>query len=256
MGDRWRLIPVLDAPGGVQMAIDRWLFEQQAHGAIPPTLRFYTWSEPTISLGFHQRRYPAAWDALQWGDRPVPLVRRPTGGRAVLHGGDLSYAVVSAQLGSRRDAYCHICRFLIAGWRDLGVALRFGQGRSTGLRDQANCFALATDADLVVETSGHKLIGSAQVWQRQTVLQHGSMALMPDRALHETVFGLVPPAIALPPVTQTDIISALSAAAAAQLGAEWVVEPLSDREWAAIQAWEPTLRLDASISPGSATANP
>ncbi len=256
MGDRGRLMPVLNAPGAVQMAIDRWLLAQQAQGQSPPVLRFYTWSEPTISLGFHQRRYPVAWDQLQWGDRPVPLVRRPTGGRAVLHGGDLSYAVVMADGGDRRGAYCRICRALIAGWWALGVGLRFGTGRSRGIHDQANCFALATDADLVLDTSGDKLIGSAQVWHKQTVLQHGSMVLHPDRALHQTVFGTVPPAIALPPVTPTEIITALSAAASEQWGLDWQVEPLSDREWAAIHAQEPAMAWQHSIAPGPTTVNP
>ncbi|RFP61703.1 MAG: lipoate--protein ligase family protein [Limnothrix sp. CACIAM 69d] len=250
MGDRWRLIPTLNESGAVQMAIDRWLFEQHVQAAGPPVLRFYTWSEPTISLGFHQRRYPAAWEQLQWADRPVPLVRRPTGGRAVLHGNDLTYAVIGSQFGSRRDAYCRICQFLIAGWQALGVELRFGEGRSVGLRNQANCFALATDADLVLADGGEKLIGSAQYLRGAAVLQHGSIALHPHRSLHGQIFGTEPPEPRLPPLSRSHLVATLTQAARDTFSIELEEEPLSDREWAAIRAlaqeqgWPDRLSVD------------
>jgi len=236
---RWRSIPLLNAPGVVQMAIDRWLFEQHDRGLMPPVLRFYTWSEPTISLGFHQRRYPEAWDRLTWRGTPVPLVRRPTGGRAVLHGGDLTYAVIGSELGGRREAYCRLCQFLVAGWRSLGLPLQFGQARSTELRTQANCFALATGADLVYsgdEASIDKFIGSAQYWHGSTVLQHGSMAIAPDRDLYQAVFGREPPRLPVPPLPLPQIVEALTAAAGATLNIDLETQPLSDREWADIQA--------------------
>ncbi len=244
-GTCWRAIPRLDAPGVVQMAIDRWLFEQHDRGAMPPVLRFYTWSEPTISLGFHQRRYPEAWERLRWRDRPVPLVRRPTGGRAVLHGGDLTYAVIGSGFGGRRETYCRLCQFLVAGWRSLGLPLQFGQERSTELRTQANCFALATGADLV-QSGGEKFIGSAQYWRGSTVLQHGSMAIAPDRDLYQAVFGRVLPPWPGPAQTIPQIIEALTTAAVETLDIELETQPLSDREWAEIQA-----EIPPEIDPGT-----
>ena len=67
------------------MAIDRWLLQQHRAGKMPSTLRFYTWSPAAISLGYHQRDYPSFWEQLTWKGQPLDMVRRPTGGRAVLH---------------------------------------------------------------------------------------------------------------------------------------------------------------------------
>ncbi|HEY9649888.1 MAG TPA: lipoate--protein ligase family protein, partial [Coleofasciculaceae cyanobacterium] len=78
------------------MAIDQWLLEQHRIGNHPPVVRFYTWASPTISLGYHQRRWPVFWQQLTWQGIPLDLVRRPTGGRAVLHQGDLTYMVVTS----------------------------------------------------------------------------------------------------------------------------------------------------------------
>ena len=103
------------------MAIDEWLLKQHQSGYLP-TLRFYTWSPSAISLGYHQRKYPEDWQSLTWKGEEIDLVRRPTGGRAVLHYGDLTYAVVTSGLsGSRIEAYKKICEFLIQGWQNLGV---------------------------------------------------------------------------------------------------------------------------------------
>ncbi|MGB8701903.1 MAG: lipoate--protein ligase family protein, partial [Thermosynechococcaceae cyanobacterium] len=188
MSTVWRLIPLHSGPGQVQMAIDQWLFDQCRLGLHMPVLRFYTWSPAAISLGHHQREWPAAWEDLTWQGKPFDLVRRPTGGRAVLHAGDLTYSIVLPnQSGHRRQTYEAICGFLIRGWRSLGVTLEFGTA-GRGYHRQANCFASATAADLV-GVQGEKFIGSAQLWQGQTVLQHGSMQLQTDPDLWNQVFG-------------------------------------------------------------------
>ena len=170
------------------MAVDSWLLSQHAKGLQPPCLRFYTWRSPTLSLGYHQRQFPDCWNTLQWKDRPVDLVRRPTGGRAVLHQGDLTYALITSGLtGSRRAVYQQLCQFLIQGWQRLGVTLSFGMA-GRGYIQNPNCFGTATAADLVMK-DGYKLIGSAQVYRDGCVLQHGSMRLRPDSELFEKVFG-------------------------------------------------------------------
>lgn len=188
MPETWRLIPLDEGTGAEQMAIDSWLLDQHVKGLQPPSLRFYTWRSPTLSLGYHQRQFPEFWKTLRWQGQPIDIVRRPTGGRAVLHQGDLTYALVTSGMkGSRREVYRQLCRFLIAGWRSLGVALDFG---ATGRRYLHNpsCFGTATDADLVM-SDGYKLIGSAQVYRDGCVLQHGSMRLRPDNELFEQAFG-------------------------------------------------------------------
>jgi len=169
------------------MALDRWLVEQHAAGNLPPTLRFYTWNPIALSLGYHQRQIPDHWHCLTWQGQPLALVRRPSGGRAVLHQGDLTYAlVVSGFAGTRMQVYRELCEFLVRGWRSLSVDLHFGdQGR--GYIHNPNCFGSATAADLV-RPDGTKLIGSAQLRHHIALLQHGSMRLHPDPKLFATVF--------------------------------------------------------------------
>ncbi|BAZ07109.1 lipoate--protein ligase family protein [Calothrix sp. NIES-3974] len=183
----WRLIPPLQLNGELQMAIDTWLFQQHIAGNHPPTLRFYTWSSPTISLGYHQKTYPPQWENLQWQGQKINLVRRPTGGRAVLHQGDLTYAVITSGLSSKRiEAYQQICKFLILGWQKFGIKLHYGQA-GRGYIHNPNCFGTATGADLVTE-NGYKFIGSAQLRQGQNILQHGSMRINQSFELYQQVF--------------------------------------------------------------------
>ncbi|MEB3360205.1 MAG: biotin/lipoate A/B protein ligase family protein [Synechococcales bacterium] len=233
----WRLIPLLDAPGTMQMAIDSWLLNQHQQGH-PPTLRFYTWSPPAISLGVSQRRQvPEHWRSLTWQGRSVELVQRPSGGRGVLHQGDLTYAIVTSQPGlDRTAAYAALCEFLIVGWAKLGIHLQFGQPNRAYLKSQ-NCFALSTNADLV-DDRGRKFIGSAQRLQGSCVLQHGSMLLAPNPDLFVQVFGGEPPEPLFGDRPLTDqipeIVAALTEAAALCFGAEFEVAALTPAEWAEV----------------------
>jgi lipoate---protein ligase len=233
----WRLIPLLAASGRVQMAIDRWLVEQHKLGLHPPTLRFYTWSPVAISLGYHQSKFPSHWQQITWNSQSVELVRRPTGGRAVLHQGDLTYAVVTSGFnGSRMQVYQQLCGFLISGWQSLGVELQYGvAGR--GYIHNPNCFGTATEADLVLP-DGNKLIGSAQLKRGQVILQHGSMRLAADRELFKQVFGQeVFQPIKLPPIEPIAVMEALTTAASNCFNIQLEVEPLSPMEWEAISSF-------------------
>ncbi|WOD37601.1 lipoate--protein ligase family protein [Nodosilinea sp. E11] len=241
-GTPWRLLPFLEAPGAVHMAIDTWLLDQHQHHGHPPTLRFYTWHPAAISLGVSQRnQIPEHWQHLSWQGQPVDLVQRPTGGRGVLHQGDLTYAVVTSQLAGNRDqAYQFLCQFLIKGWAELGVSLKFGQPGRDYSRSP-NCFALATSADLV-DAHDHKVIGSAQRRRGAYLLQHGSIALHPDPTLWQQVFQTP----ALPPsqaqiamqstLTLDQVIASLTQAASDCFGAQLVTQPLTELEWADIDA--------------------
>jgi lipoate-protein ligase A len=237
----WRLIPLLDAPGAVQMAIDWWLLQHQRYGH-PPTLRFYTWNPPAISLGVSQHRhFPDHWHNLRWQGQPIDLVRRPSGGRGVLHQGDLTYAVVTSHLPGNLDrVYRTICQFLITGWQTLGVDLQFGQPDRQYVRSQ-NCFGLATNADLI-DTHGNKFIGSAQRKQGSYVLQHGTMVLDPDFDLFQRVFQTPPPPpISLQEGRLTDlspptIITALTQAAQHCFNCNLIEQPLTQTEWTEIRA--------------------
>jgi lipoate---protein ligase len=226
------------------MKLDRWLFEQHCAGLHPPTLRFYTWSPVAISLGYHQHHYPSAWQDLSWQGQPVELVRRPTGGRAVLHHHDLTYAVITSISGDRMQAYQTICEFLLAGWRSLNLPLHYGEAKR-GYIHNANCFGTATAADLVLE-NGAKFIGSAQLRRGDAVLQHGSMRLDPNPELFKQVFGVEMEAIDLPLIaagqTMTQVmeraIAALTEAASHCFDAQFLLQPLSDEEWQAVMAQE------------------
>lgn len=218
------------------MAIDEWLLKQHLSGH-PPSLRFYTWSPSAISLGYHQRKYPEDWQNLIWENEQIDLVHRPTGGRAVLHHGDLTYAVVASSFpGSRMEAYKNICEFLIQGWRNLGIELDYGTA-GRGYINNPNCFGTATGADLVT-VNGNKLIGSAQLRRGDAILQHGSMRLKPDAELFKKVFGeeLLDRVVIGEDLEIERIISVLVDAAKDCFGVEFEEKALSDGEWEEILA--------------------
>lgn len=221
------------APGAVQMAIDEWLLDRHRSGEHPPSLRFYTWSPPALSLGYHQRRVPPHWQHLTGNGTPIDLVRRPTGGRAVLHWGDLTYAVtLSPPSTNRQQAYARVCQFLIEGWRSLGIELRYGTARR-GYIGNPDCFGTATAADLVL-ASGTKWIGSAQLWRSGALLQHGSMQLDPDPNLFAQVFGTQLQREGAVRVERSAAIAALKAAATRCFGVTFVERAIDETEWEAI----------------------
>lgn len=237
MATTWRLIAPISASGASQMAIDEWLLEQHRLGQSPPCLRFYTWQPIAISLGYHQRHYPPHWHNLQWHGQPIDLVRRPSGGRAVLHQGDLTYSlIISGQQGRRRDIYAHLCKFLVEGWYSLGITLQLGADKNS-YRQASNCFDTATTADLVLD-NGYKVIGSAQLYRDGCVLQHGSMRLAPDPDLVEKVFG-IPSASpdVLMNIQPCQAIAALTAAAQRTFDIRFIIQPLSQEEQQQATAW-------------------
>ncbi|MDJ0518655.1 MAG: biotin/lipoate A/B protein ligase family protein [Trichodesmium sp. MO_231.B1] len=247
----WRLIPLLKTTGKLQMAIDEWLLHQHLQGNIPPTLRFYTWQPVAISLGYHQKRYPEYWQNLTWQGTSVDLVRRPTGGRAVLHQGDLTYSLITSGFrGSRIESYQAICEFLIQGWRSLDVELVYGSA-GRGYINNPNCFGTSTGADLILP-NGKKLIGSAQLRKKGAILQHGSMILAPDVEFFSYVFNSQPSPVVSDISTSflsandrgedliNQIIEALIIAASECFKIQLITEPLSDKEWIEIRNFAKT----------------
>ncbi len=179
-----RIMPYVVTTGAEHMKMDEWLLNQANSDGIT-TLRFYTWAPSAISLGYHQHQIPDHWQELtkQLG---MDIVRRPSGGRAVLHKGDLTYAVITPSPNlPRPDVYKSICQFLIDGMAELGIELDYGAPKRS--YHNPSCFATATNADLVT-ADGFKVIGSAQVYRHHSVLQHGSIQITPDRQLLQQLF--------------------------------------------------------------------
>ena len=233
-----RLIPYQVASGNQQMALDDWLLKVYCPQSQCPVLRFYGWWPAAISLGYLQRHYPSHWHNLSWQGRPLEIVRRPSGGRAVLHQGTLTYSLVLPWGGGdRRQLYNQICQFLVVGWRQLGITLCLGEG-GRGYIHNASCFNTTTSADLIT-ADGSKVIGSAQRHRGGAVLQHGAMVLDGDRHLFETVFGqLAPWQQGLNQGAQRHslkkIIETLTWAASQCLNINFQPQPLSSGEYMAL----------------------
>lgn len=167
------------------MALDGALLQAALSGRrVRPILRLYAWSRPTLSVGVHQRLSDELMDRC--AGYGVDVVRRPTGGTAVLHGDDLTYSVV-AHAGGRGvlEAYCYLAEALIAGFARLGMVAEVGSRNSTppvrSLASNGACFASTVGADLQV--SGAKICGSAQVRRSGWLLQHGSLPLRDVRLM-------------------------------------------------------------------------
>lgn len=246
-----RSIPPLQLSGCWQMAIDEWLLDRAvvdgtgADEATPAAvLRFYTWSRPTLSLGFHQQRLQPRWLELA-GRGELQLIRRPSGGRAVLHAAELTYALIWPQAPSRRrEAYRAACSWLQHGFAELGLPLRFGADPADP--HHPSCFATSTAADLI-HGDGGKRIGSAQLWRRGVLLQHGSILFHPDVALWRRVLAEEPPRLKPLSLSPEQLIRVLEQAARRHLpiaAADWCVDPLSPQEWSAIAARRGRYRIE------------
>jgi lipoate-protein ligase A len=159
------------------MAVDEALARCRAPGE--GTLRIYRWARPTLSFG---RNQPARG---RYDESVAPLigaevVRRPTGGREVLHDRELTYAIILPlrRLGGLREAYAEVNAGLVDALRSLGVPAEAAPrlGRPPGLEAGA-CFAVAAPGEVTV--AGRKLVGSAQARVEGSLLQHGSLLLGP-----------------------------------------------------------------------------
>lgn len=177
----WRLI--LDPPssGLTNMSVDRAIQLYHAAGKATPTLRLYGWSEPTLSLGRFQSIEEV--DVAAAAASKVSIVRRPTGGRGVLHFDEVTYSVVAGvRDGIPRGvtaSYAWILRGLVCTFRVLGIdASLSDRGEQRTQHRSAACYSSMTSADLTVGMK--KLSGSAQVWLDDTVLQHGSLTISKD----------------------------------------------------------------------------
>lgn len=199
----WRLLRDPPGPAAWNMAVDEALLLCGAG----PVLRLYGWTRPTVSLGY--RRAPPSW-LDRCASLGVDVVRRATGGGAVLHAGDLTYAVAAPQgtpelSAGLRASYEWIRARLLEGLGQVGLAV--APSHPADCADRAElCFAGATGME--IDLTGVKLVGSAQRRARAGVLQHGSIRLGDDRALYRALIGSVPGSPSLPPSTTVAAVAA------------------------------------------------
>jgi lipoate-protein ligase A len=194
---RWRLLVTEAADGPTNMAIDEALWKARRAGTAPPTLRFYAWAPPTVSLGYGQA-VAREVDREVCRALGVGLVRRPTGGSAIYHDGperELTYSVAatSADLGVGTDlleSYRWVAQGLARGLRGLGAAVEIVERRRDYGPVPAFCFARSGTYEL--ELGGRKLVGSAQRRHGSSFLQHGSILLGVDAGRVAAIFATTP----------------------------------------------------------------
>jgi lipoate-protein ligase A len=182
----WRLLNDGAASGAWNMAVDEALWRSASEFGLA-SLRFYAWEPFCLSVGRLQKQLPTA--ALE--ERDFDLVRRPTGGRAVWHAHELTYAfaapleVLPPDARSVNGAYEWLSRSFVLGLQELGIPVEMAP---SGVRTRgSNCFAASAHCDFVVD--GKKLIGAAQCRDERAFLQHGSLLLRIEREQWERVAG-------------------------------------------------------------------
>lgn len=183
----WDLILDSDLDGASNMAIDAALLDEVEQSSGPKTVvRLYRWSRPTISLGRNQK-IDSAVDEIFCRDHGIDIVHRPTGGRAVLHEDELTYAVASNDSVCFGDTiyanYKSVSEALCDGFQRLGVPATLAPETRRSPSQPGNadlpCFISPSRYELTVQ--GRKVVGSAQRRLRRGFLQHGSMPIACDR---------------------------------------------------------------------------
>jgi lipoyl(octanoyl) transferase len=168
-------------PGWANMAIDTALLDR-AEQQGERWLRLYRWDPHCLSFGRHE---PATtlYDTRRIRALGLDTVRRPTGGRAVWHAHELTYAVAcpSTPFGSCGDTYLEIHRLLAAALEDLGVKATLAPRTRPAPLDAGGCFTSPVGGEVLVD--GRKVVGSAQLRQGSALLQHGSILLQDQQSL-------------------------------------------------------------------------
>ncbi|MFS0590940.1 biotin/lipoate A/B protein ligase family protein [Cytobacillus horneckiae] len=181
----WRFIDSGMGSPSYNMALDEALLEWNSEGKMPPVIRFYGWNPATLSIGYFQKAEKEIdMDAVE--RHGLGFVRRPTGGRGVLHEHELTYSVIVSEEHPEMpktvtEAYRVISEGVLKGFHHLGMEAYFSVPRSeeekASLKNPRSsvCFDAPSWYELVVE--GRKVAGSAQTRQKGVILQHGAILL-------------------------------------------------------------------------------
>jgi lipoate-protein ligase A len=177
---RWRLLLAAPRSGAENMARDTALLARAARTG-ETVFSIYSWVRPTLSFGRHQSA-AGHYDAHKIRAACVDVVRRPTGGRAILHHREVTYSVTAPlQAEPLRATYARINRILLDGLSRLGVAVTLAASSGRAAVPTARpCFELPSEGEVVA--GGRKLIGSAQWRDQNALLQHGSILVDDDQS--------------------------------------------------------------------------
>jgi lipoate-protein ligase A len=178
----WRLVLSSAADGPTNMAVDEAILQAVAAGHSPATLRFYGWQPPCLSLGVAQpcaEADLARLAALGWD-----MVRRPTGGRAILHTDEFTYSIIAPRrdprvAGTVVESYRRLSQGLLAGLQFLGL-LAEARSNSAPRRRGTGPVCFEVPSGYEITTGGKKLVGSAQARKQGVILQHGTLPLTGD----------------------------------------------------------------------------
>ncbi|HCL90111.1 MAG TPA: octanoyltransferase [Candidatus Atribacteria bacterium] len=190
----WRLIKDSYHTGFMNMAIDEAIMIAHREGLVPPTIRFYQWSPPAVSLGYFQDLEKEI-DVNFCKNLGIDIIRRPTGGKAVLHDKELTYSFIIGENhplvnDSILETYKKISGGMIRGLSYLGIEAELvplreklkdnplSKGKESKIYHsdiKSICFSVPSQYEVQVE--GKKIVGSAQVRKREIVLQHGSLLI-------------------------------------------------------------------------------
>ena len=172
-------------PGFDQMALDLNSLNQTiSNPEIILTLRFYYWTGDWLSIGYHQKEIPRHWEKLLKNGE-INIVRRPSGGGAVLHSGGITYALTFKKNYYKILSYEMVNNWLIKSFKELGLNLQYGNLQKSTIT--SNCFGTSLISDLV-DQDGFKRIGSAQFRKKGAFLQHGEIQTNPSSDLWFKLF--------------------------------------------------------------------
>ena len=254
MQQPWRFVDTGAHDAASNMALDEALLMMHEAGTAPPTLRVYGWCQPTLSLGYAQNTQQEV-DLAACHAQGVAVIRRPTGGRAVLHDQEVTYSVVMPVAltdgpPTITEHYRRIGMALAAALQALGLPVHLArpQRRAVPTRTPASpaCFAALSRYELSV--AGKKMVGSAQKRAQRALLQHGSIPLWMDR---QRLFQClqVPPEqraalvqaasttmaavneVAAQPVAPVALHAALRQGFGVTFGVELIEMPIAPEEW-------------------------
>jgi len=177
---RWRFLNTGLNDGAYNMALDQALVESVGSGASLPVIRFFGWNPPAVSLGYNQKTKDLDIEACQRAG--FDIVRRPTGGRAVIHQDEFTYSVIARENdpvigGTIMETYGRIAQGLLAGLKILGVNAEMVRSSAPDIPAAPSALCFAAAGRYEITAGGKKLIGSAQRRMNGVILQQGSLLL-------------------------------------------------------------------------------